>query len=47
MCILLVRYMVNVEAFELLRHVDGRIVVGHQIFMSGFVLSMNLIDDEF
>ena len=47
MCILLVRYMVNVEAFELLRHVNGCIVIGHQVFMSDFILLANLINDEF
>jgi len=46
MRILLVRYMVNVEVFESLYHVDGCDVIGHYVFMSDFVLPANLIDDE-
>ena len=46
MCILLVRYMVDVEVSKLFRHVDCWIVIGHQVFMSDFVLFANLIDDE-
>jgi len=46
MYILLVRYMVDVEAFELLCHVDCYIVIGHQVFMSDLVLPVNLVDDE-
>ena len=46
MCILLARYIVDVEAYEFLCHVDGCVVVGHQVFMSDFILSANLVDDE-
>ena len=44
---LLARYMVDVEAFELLCHVNGRVVIGHQVFMSDFILLANLVDNEF
>jgi len=47
MYILLARYMFDVEAFELLYYVDDCVVVGHQVFMSDFVLPANLVDDEF
>ena len=39
--------MVDVEAFELLVYIDGRIVVGYQVFMSNFVLSSDLIEVDF
>jgi len=32
------------NAFELLSHVDGCVVIGHQVFMSDFVLSANLVE---
>jgi len=38
--------MVNVEVFKLLCHDNGRVVIRHQVFMSDFVLSVNLVDDE-
>ena len=47
MHILLARYIVNVEVSKSLRHVDGCVVIGHQVFMSDFVLPTNLIDDKF
>jgi len=46
MRILLARCIVNVEVSEPLRHVDDCVVIGHQVFMSEFVLPANLIDDE-
>jgi len=39
--------MVDVEAFEFLSYVDSRVVVAYYIFMSDFVLSSNLVNDEF
>jgi len=39
-------YMVNAEAFELFCHVNGCIAIGHQVFMSDFILPANLVDDE-
>ena len=33
--------------FKLLCHDSGRIVKGHQVFMSDIILSANLVDDEF
>ena len=47
MYILLTWYMINVEVFKLLYDDNGRIVIGHLLFMSDFVLSANLVDDEF
>jgi len=38
--------MVNVEVFKLLCHDNGRVVIGHKVFISDFVLSTNLVDDE-
>ena len=46
-CILLARYMVDVESSKLLNHVDGYVVIGYQVFMSDCVLSAKLVDDEF
>jgi len=44
--VLLTRYMVDVEASELLCHVDGCIVVGHQVFMLDFILPTNLVNGK-
>jgi len=46
MCILMTQYMVNVEVFKLFCHVNGRVVIEHQVFMSDFILPANLVDDE-
>ena len=46
MPILLVRYLVNVEVFESLCHVDSYVMIGYQVFMSDLVLPTNLINDE-
>jgi len=46
MCILLMQYMVNLEVFKLLRHDNGRVMIGHQVFMSDFILPANLVNDE-
>jgi len=47
LCILLSRYMVDVEALEFLCQVDSCVVIGHQVFMSDLVLPTNVVDDEF
>jgi len=39
--------MVDVEACELLCHIDSCVVVRYQVFMSDFVLPANLVNDEF
>jgi len=46
MRILLMWYMVNIEVFELLCHVNGSVLTGHQVFISDFVLLANLINNE-
>ena len=46
MRILLARYIVNVEVFEILYNIDSYIMIRHQVFKSYFVLPANLIDDE-
>ena len=47
MRILLARYMVDVKVSEPVGHVDSRVMIKYQVFMSDFVLPMNLINDEF
>ena len=47
MSILLTWYIVNLEVFKLVFHVNDRIVIGYQVFMSDFILPTNLVDDEF
>ena len=46
MRILLARHMVDVEVFEPPCHVDSCIMIRYQVFMSYFVLSANLVNDE-
>ena len=40
-------YIVNIEVFKLLCHVNGRVLIGQKVFMSDFVLPANLVGDEF
>ena len=47
MHILLTWHMVSVEVFKLFCYDNGRVVIGHQMFMSDFVLLVNLVDDDF
>ena len=47
MGIVLSQYLVNVEAFKLLCHDIGHVLIEYQIFMSEFALPANLVDDEF
>ena len=39
-------YIVVVEAFKLLCHVVGCIMMGHQVFKSDSVLPTNLVDND-
>ena len=46
MHILLVRYVIDVKVSEPLSYMDCCVVIGYQVFMSDFVLPMNLFNDE-
>ena len=46
MRILLARYMVDVEVYESLYHVDSCVMIRYRVSMSDFILPANLVNDE-